>query len=93
MSAEQIQTHHALLLQSRGVNVGHGSPLRDGFVKLLEGVVHHQLRLLPLEVCLHDPVPEFLVLVQQLLQLVLLSGSVLSTKYPLEQLILFCVQA
>ena len=72
-----------LLLQSGVVNVRNCLPLGHGLVELLEGVVHHELRLLPLEVCLHDPVPELLLLVQQLLQVVLLDRAVLAPEYSL----------
>ena len=81
-----------LLIESGRIDVGHSTPLGHGLRELLEGVVDHQLGLLPLEVGLHDPVPQLLVLVQQLLQLILLSGAVLAAKYSLKQLILFCIQ-
>ena len=84
--------HVVLLLEAGRVNVGHRAPLGDGLCELLEGVVHHELGLLPLEVSLHNPVPELLVLIQQLLQMILLGGAILAAKYPLKQLILLSVQ-
>ena len=70
------------LFQLAGVNVGEGFPLGDGLVELLEGIVDHQLGLLPFEVCLNDPVPHLFVLVQRLFKLVLLHRTVFTAKYP-----------
>ena len=81
------------LLQLARVDVGEGLPLAHRLVQLLEGVVHHKLGLLPLEVGLHDPVPQLLVLVKSLLQMVLLQRSILSTKDLLEKLILPLIES
>ena len=70
------------LFQLARINVGEGFPLGHGLVELLEGIVDHQLGLLPFEVCLNDPVPHLFVLVQRLFKLVLLHRTVFTAKYP-----------
>ena len=77
-----VRNQRSPLLQLARVDVGEGLPLAHRLVQLLEGVVHHELGLLPLEVGFHDPVAHLLVLVQRLLQLVLLHRAVLTAKYP-----------
>ena len=77
-----IQGQRLPLFQLSRVNVGEGFPLGHRLVELLEGIVHHQLGLLPFEVCLNDPVPHLFVLVQRLFKLVLLHRTVFTAKYP-----------